>query len=78
VLDAPPKKDADGVKTPKNVFPETRRDPTDLLKIAQNGFSKAVSVQNVLSTKTVPLAHLIHFVAGAPTPTLVLSQSVKI
>jgi len=78
VLVAPPKKDADGVKAPKNAYQETQRDLTEMLIIAQNGFSKPVSVPNVLSIKTVNLALLTHFVAGARTPVLVVRQFLMI
>jgi len=34
--------DADGVKTPKNVYLETKKDLAETRKIAQNGFIKPV------------------------------------
>jgi hypothetical protein len=74
VLDAPPEVDADGVKTPKNVYQETDRDLTEMRIIAQNGFIKPVSVLNVLSIRTVNLALSTHFVAGAWIPVLALKQ----
>jgi len=78
VLDAPLKMDADGVKTPKNAYQEIDRDLAEMQIIAQNGFSKPVSVLNVASIKTAHLALLTHFVVGASLPILVLNlQSIK-
>jgi len=64
VLDVPPSVDADGVKTPKNVYQETKMVLAEMLITAQNGFIKHVSVLNVMSIKPAKLALLIHSVAG--------------
>jgi len=64
VLDVPPSVDADGVKTPKNVYQETKMVLAEMLRTAQNGFIKHVSVLNVVSINPAKLAPLIHSVAG--------------
>jgi hypothetical protein len=61
--------DADGVKAPKNVYPETNKVQLEILPIVPNGSSKHVSAQHALNTRTANLAQTTLFVDGALTAT---------
>lgn len=69
---------ADGVKAPKNVYPEMLSVLVVSPEIARNGFSKRASVPNVPATRTVPNVPKILFVAGVPTTTHVAKPTTTV
>jgi len=62
--------DADGVKAPKNVFPEIALALTATPIIVPNGFSNRASALSVLSIVLALNVRTIPFVAGVKTPRL--------